>query len=176
MNILFNKSVSVYSVHLLHHLSLGHIQVTAADPLDLKPVFIPIVSTALELYLQHVHCALQEAPSRRVRVLIEPHGLRQSQVQRLLQLPTHAVTHQGPHQHAEGEEEGAYDVGQHDELPAQELGAVHAVVADLPTQEVYGTGDEAHSDQHVGDVLDVPLSHQLLPLVEFHLKEEAQAE
>lgn len=163
-------------LHLLHHLFLGHIQVTAADPLNLKPVFITIVSTALELYLQHVHSALQEASAWCVRVFIEPHGPRQPQVQGFLELPTHCVAHQSPCQHAEGEEEGAYNIGQHDQLPAHKLGAVRAVVADLATQEVYGTGDEAHSDQHVGNVLDVPLSHQVLPFVELHLQEEPQAE
>lgn len=163
-------------MYLLHHLFLRHVQVTVADPLDLEPVFISIVATAVELYLQHVHSTLKETSSRRVSVLVEPHGLCQPLVQRLLQLPTHAVTHQSPHQHAEGEEEGAYDVGQHYQLPAQKLGGVHAVVTDLPTQEVDGTGDEAHSYKHIGHILDVSLSHQLPSLVDLHLEEEPQAE
>lgn len=75
------KSVFLFcTLYLLHHLFLGHIQVAAADPLYLKPVFVTVVATAAELYLQHVHSALQEASSWCVRVLIVPHGLSQPQV------------------------------------------------------------------------------------------------
>lgn len=173
---IFIFSIRVCDIYSLYHFFLGHIQVAVADPLNLKPVSVAVVSTALELDLQDVQRALEEAASRRVCVLIKPHGLSQPQVQSLLQLPVHAVAHQSPHQHAEGEEERACGVGQQDHLPAQELGGVHAVVADLPTQEVDGAGDETHSYQRVGNILDIPLRHQLPSLVELHLDEGPKAE
>lgn len=176
LRVCLESSENCNILHSLHHFFFGHVQVTVADPLDLKPVSVAVVPTALELDLQQVHRALQEAAPWCVRVLVKPHGLGQPQVQRLLELPVHAVTHQGPHQHAEGEEEGAHGVGQHDHLPAQELGGVHAVVADLPTQEVDGAGDETHSYEHVGNILETPLSHQLPSLVDLHLEEDPQAE
>ena len=87
----------------------------------------------------------------------------------------HEATHERPHQDAEGEEERADDVGQHDELPAEELCRVHAVVADFAPQEVDAAGRQAHAYQHVGDRVDV-VGHHLLPLEDLHLQEEAQTE
>lgn len=163
-------------LYLLYDFLFGHVQVTVAYPLNLKPVFEAAVPTALELYLQCVHSVFQEAASWHVCVLIEPHSLHQAQVQSLFQFPVHGITHQSPHKHAEGEKEGAHNVGQHDQLPSQELGGVHAVIADLPTQEIDNTSNETHSYQHVGNILDVPLCHQLFTLFELHLEEETQAE
>lgn len=148
---------------------MGHVQVPVADPLDLEPVSEAEVAAALELDLQQVHSALQKAAAWCVRVLIIAHGLPQTQVQSLLQLPEHAVAHESPHQDAEGEEEGADDVGQHQQLPAQELSGVRTVVADLPAQEIDATGDEACGNEHVGDVVEVPFCHKLPALVDLHL-------
>lgn len=162
-------------VNLLNHFTLAHVQVAVADPLHMKPVTVSPISTTLKLELQHVNGALQVAPAGYVRVLVVAHGVVQAQVEGSLQLMMHKAAHERSHQDAEGEEECADDVWKHDELPAQELGRVHAVVADFAAQEVDAAGGQAHAYQHVGHRVDV-VGHHLLPLEDLHLQEEAQAE
>lgn len=163
------------AVNLLNHFTLAHVQVAVADPLYVKPVAVTPISAALKLELEHVDGALQVAPSGDVGVLVVAHGGVQAQVQRSLQLVVHETAHERPHQDAEGKEECADDVRKHDELPAEELGRVHAVVADFAAQEVDATGGQAHAYQHVGDRVNV-VGHHLLALEDLDLQEEAQAE
>lgn len=121
----------------------------------MKPVSKPIISTALELDLQEIDALLDVTASGHVRVLVVAHGVLQTRKQSRFQVSAHGVAHQSSQQDAEGEEKGTRDVRQYEDLPVQELVSVHAVVADLPTQEVDAAGGQAHGDQHVWHRIDL---------------------
>lgn len=121
----------------------------------MKPVPIASIATALKLHLQQVHCALNITAAWHVCVPIVPHGVAQTLKQRLLQVIAHAIAHDGPHQDAKREEKRTNDVRQHQQLPSQEFGGVHAVVADLAPQKVNRAGGQADGDQHVWHRVDL---------------------
>lgn len=91
--------------HLLFHFLGAEVQVSVADPLNFKPIFEAIVSTAFELNLEHVDCLLHEASSGGVCVPVELHAVLQPLSQRALQRAPHEKANQSDEENEYVEEE-----------------------------------------------------------------------
>ena len=116
--------VVFHPCHLLFDFLGAEVQVAVANPLNLEPIPVVVISTATELYLHQVQGPLHVAASRCVRVLVVPHAVPQPLSQGELQGDPHQEAQQGRDKqqsvkhHAEHQE-----VLQHG-LPLHKLGRV----------------------------------------------------
>lgn len=65
-------------IHSLLDILGGEVQVSAADPLDLKPISEVVVSAAAELHLQKIDGLFLETAARHICVLVETNAIPQA--------------------------------------------------------------------------------------------------
>lgn len=118
-------------MNLLFHFFGTEVQVTIADPLDLKPIFEVIVSTALKLHLQAIYVLFLEAAARGVCVLVETKAVPQAGLQRRLQAALHRIAHDDSQQHEDSEERRDSEIWLQEVLPARKSPCVQGILTDL---------------------------------------------
>lgn len=116
---------------LLFHFLRAEVQVTIADPLDLKPVPEVIVATAPKLHLQAIYVLFLEAATRGVCVLVETKAVPQAHLQRILQAALHYTAHDHRQQHEDGEERGNTKIWLQEVFPPRESPCVQSILTDL---------------------------------------------
>lgn len=136
---------------LLFHFFRAEVQVTIADPLDLKPVPEVIVSTALKLHLQMIYVLFLEAAARGVCVLVETKAVPQAHLQRILQAALHHIAHDNSQQHEGGEERGNTKVRLQEVFPARESPCVQSILTDLCCKVVDTQRGQTDNHESVGN-------------------------
>lgn len=126
--------------HLLFHFFGAEVQVSVADPLDFKPIFVAVVATALELNLEHVNGLLHEASPGGVCVPVELHAVLEPLGQGALQGAPHEKANQSNEENEHVKDAAQCQVRFQHRLPLGKFSGIQRVVTNLSSKTVEGAG------------------------------------